>query len=156
MAVALREADLDVALQPGRPSRSTHATAIGGRRPRVRRRVGCERGGGRGAVAEGTHTVAFRAELERKWGVLTGGVQYDAYRNDVARLLVDNPFRATDATAPGAQLGPNDTTTAGARQAEIGLAPDNDAFTATAGAAVRLPLRTRVTALPPCARTNAT
>ena len=73
-------------------------------------------------------------------------MQYDAYRNDIAGLLVDNPFRATDSSVPGAQLGPNDETTAGARQAEVGVAPDNDAFTANAGASVRLPLRTRVTA----------
>lgn len=149
LAVARREAGLHVALQP-RPDLSLHA------RYGHRRREG-ERASGVGfglqnavevaePVDDGTHTIALRAELERKWGVLTGGVQYDAYRNDVARLLVANPFRAADATAPGAQLGPNDTTTAGARRAEVALAPGNDALTATAGAAVRLPLRTRVTA----------
>lgn len=147
--VARRETGLDVALQP-RADLSLHVRY--GQRRRDGRRLSGVGFGLLNAVEvpepvdDETHTIALRAELERTWGVLTGDVQYDAYRNDVARLLVDNPFRAADATAPGAHLGPSDATTAGARRAEIGLAPDNDAFTAAAGAAVRLPLRTRVTA----------
>ena len=149
LAVARREAGLDVALQP-RPDLALHAR-YGHRRREGHRTSGVGFGLQNAVevaepVDDGTHTIALTAELERKWGVFTGGVQYDAYRNDVARLRVDNPFRAADSTAPGAHLGPSDTTTAGARQAEVALAPDNDAITATAGAALRLPLRTRVTA----------
>ena len=149
LAVTRREAGLDVALEP-RPGLSLHARY--GHRGREGQRASGVGFGLQNAVEiadpvdDGTHTIALTAELERKWGVLNTSVQYDAYRNDVTRLLVDNPFRATDASAPGAHLGPNGTTTAGARRAEVGLAPDNDALTATAGAAVRLPLRTRVTA----------
>ena len=149
LAVARRDAGLDIALQP-RPDLALYARY--GERRREGQRASGVGFGLRNAVEvaepvdDATRTIALGAELERKWGVVTGSVQYDGYRNDSARLLVDNPFRATDATAPGAQLGPNDRTTAGARQAEVALAPDSDAFTATAGAAVRLPLRTRVTA----------
>lgn len=97
-------------------------------------------------VDEATHDAALGAELEKPWGVLHARFEYSAYRNAVDRLTVDNPLRGTDATAPGAQLGPNERTTAGGRMAEVAVLPDNDALTASAGAVVRLPLRTRVTA----------
>jgi hypothetical protein len=149
LEVARREAGLDVALQP-RADLSLRA------RYGHRRREGYRASGlGFGLqnavevaepVDDSTNTIEMAAELERKWGVLKAGVQYDAYRNHVAGLTVDNPFRATDATAPGAQLGPNDITAAGARQAAVSVAPDNEALTANAGMALRLPLRTRVTA----------
>ena len=144
-----RESGLDVALQPG-DGLGLHAR-YGHRRREGHRASGVGFGLQNAVeiaepVDDAMHTIALTAELERKWGVLNTSVQYDAYRNDIARLLVDNPFRATDSSVPGAQLGPNEETTAGARLAEVGVSPDNDAFTANAGAAVRLPLRTRVTA----------
>lgn len=149
LAVARRDAALEVALQPG-ADLAVHARY--GERRREGQRASGVGFGLRNAVEvaepvdDETRTISLGAELDRRWGVLTAAVQYDAYRNDVTRLVVDNPFRATDATAPGAPLGPNDRTTAGARQAEVALAPDNDAVTANAGASVRLPLRTRLTA----------
>jgi hypothetical protein len=97
-------------------------------------------------VDDVTHDASLAAELERGWGVARASVGYSAYRNGVDRLAVDNPLRATDATAPGAQLGPNNSTTAGAGLAEVALTPDNDAVTAAAGGTVRLPLRTRLSA----------
>ena len=149
LGIARRQTEVDVALQP-RADLTLHA------RYGHRRRQG-DRASGVGfglqnaveiaePVDDGTHTAALDAEWERGWGVLSGSVRYDAYRNAISRLVVANPFRGTDATAPGAQLGPNDLTTAGAVRAEAAALPDNDAVTATAGAAIRLPLRTRVTA----------
>jgi hypothetical protein len=97
-------------------------------------------------VDELTHTATFDAALERGWGVLRGGVRYDAYRNRAPAFAVDNPLRSTDATAPGAHLGPNGATTAGAARADIALAPGNDAITLSGSTAIRLPRRTRLTA----------
>ena len=97
-------------------------------------------------VDDVTHDAAIGAEIEKGWGVLRAGVGYAGYRNELARLAVDNPFRATDAAAPFAHLGPDQRTVAAARFAEVAVPPDNDAITANAGAAFRLPLRTRLTA----------
>ena len=36
--------------------------------------------------------IALTAELERKWGVLNAGVQYDAYRNDIAAAPRGQPL----------------------------------------------------------------
>lgn len=149
IGIAQRESTLDAAVEPG-PDVSLRVRY--GHRRREGERLGGVGFGLRNAVEvpepvdDTTHTVGISAALERSWGLLSGGFQYDGYRNRVERFLVDNPFRAEDATAPGAHLGPDDFTTAGARRAEVGTAPDNDAVTATAGAAIRLPLRTRVNA----------
>jgi len=97
-------------------------------------------------VDETTDDATLAAELERSWGVARASVGWSAYRNALSSVIVDNPLRATDATAPGAHLGPSVQTTAGARMAEAAAAPDNDAVNAAAGAVVRLPLRTRLSA----------
>jgi len=149
LGIERRESGLDLALKP-RVDLSLSARY--GHRGRDGHRLSGVGFGLRNAVEvaepidDGTHSVAVGAELERSWGVVSGGLQYDGYRNHLDRLVVDNPFRADDATAPGAHLGPTDLTTAAARRAEVSTLPDNDAVTANAGASVRLPLRTRVTA----------
>ena len=97
-------------------------------------------------VDETTDDATLGAELERGWGVVRASVGYSAYRNDVEHVVADNPMRATDATAPGAQLGPSERTTAGAARAAVAALPDNDALSAAAGAVLRLPLRTRLSA----------
>ena len=97
-------------------------------------------------VDDVTDDATIGAELERSWGVARASVGYSAYRNALERIVIDNPLRAADATAPGAHLGPSAATTAGAARAAIAALPDNDALTASAGTVVRLPLRTRVSA----------
>jgi hypothetical protein len=97
-------------------------------------------------VDETTDDATLGAELERGWGVVRASAAYSAYRNAVARLAVDNPLRATDATAPGAHLGPSERTTAGAAMAGVAARPNNDALSAAAGTVLRLPLRTRLSA----------
>ena len=71
------------------------------------------------------------AELRGEWNAKNAGVQfgyrYSRFKNDIATLYWDNPFRATNATDPSAYSSPGSGSIGGAATGFADLAPDNNA-----------------------------
>jgi MtrB/PioB family decaheme-associated outer membrane protein len=91
-----------------------------------------------------TQDVGADAQYAASWGSVRGGLHFNWFRNRVGAFDWDNPFRVTDSTDPSAYQAPGSQSINGPSHGLMALPPDNDAFTANAGASFKLPSRTRV------------
>jgi hypothetical protein len=85
-----------------------------------------------------TQNFGLTAALNRKWGNVHGGFNYNWFKNDVSLMLVDNPLRATDAPYANNLGGP-------ARGHNV-MAPDNSATTFSLGGMAKFGSATRLLA----------
>ena len=85
-----------------------------------------------------TQNFGLTAALNRKWGNVHGGFNYNWFKNDVSLLLVDNPLRATDA--------PYKNNLGGPAQGHNVMAPDNSATTFSLGGMAKFGSSTRLLA----------
>jgi MtrB/PioB family decaheme-associated outer membrane protein len=93
-----------------------------------------------------TQDFAAAGQLDRDWGMVRAGLQYNSFQNRITTLRFDNPFRATDSTDPSAYQAPGSGSVGGPTTGLVSLPPDNEALTGSAMGMVRLPARTRITA----------
>ena len=85
-------------------------------------------------------------QLRRELGLGQGRDPLQRLQELVDAFTWDNWFRATDSSDPNAYQSPATTTRNGASFARMALVPDNNAWTESLGATVKLGDRTRVTA----------
>jgi hypothetical protein len=83
-----------------------------------------------------TQDFGLSAALNRKWGNVHGGYNYNWFKNNVPLMLVDNPLRATDAVY-GSNVG-------GPALGHNVMAPDNSASTFSLGGMAKIGKSTRL------------
>jgi MtrB/PioB family decaheme-associated outer membrane protein len=86
-----------------------------------------------------TQDIGADAELAGEWGVARAGLHYNWFRNNVPGLSFDNPFRAVDSIGSG----PSSSSTGGPVRGLVALPPDNEAFTGTAAATIKIGRKSR-------------
>jgi hypothetical protein len=93
-----------------------------------------------------TQDLGVHASFAGSWGSVKAAIRYNDFKNSFDTFTWDNWFRATDSSDPSAYQSPSTSTRNGASFARMALAPDNNAWTESVGATVKLGDRTRITA----------
>jgi Putative outer membrane beta-barrel porin, MtrB/PioB len=93
-----------------------------------------------------TQDFGVHASFAGDWGSAKAAIHYNDFKNSFDTFTWDNWFRVTDSSDSSAYQSPSTSTRNGASFARMALVPDNNAWTESLGATVKLGARTRITA----------
>jgi MtrB/PioB family decaheme-associated outer membrane protein len=91
-----------------------------------------------------TQDIGASAQYEGSWGVARAALRYNWFESAQSAFSWDNPFRVTDSIDTSS--APGSGSVGGPSFGRMGLPPDNDAFTGSAGTTLRFAHQTRLSA----------